>query len=77
MIFKTASPTSPDVSITIDNVPTNYLSLQRISIEEEENNHNLVILDFSGLAPDTLFDFVDKPINVNISFAPAVVEAVY
>jgi hypothetical protein len=68
MIFKTASPTSPDVSITIDNVPTNYLSLQRISIEEEENNHNLVILDFSGLAPDTLFDFVDKPINVNISF---------
>lgn len=68
MIFKTASPTSPDVSITIDNVPTNYLSLQRISIEEKENNHNLVILDFSGLAPNTLFDFVDKPININISF---------
>ena len=69
MIFKTASPTSPDVLITIDSVPTNYLSLQRISIEEKENNHNLVVLDFSGLAPNTLFDFVDKPININISFA--------
>jgi hypothetical protein len=68
MIFKTASPTSPDVSITIDNVPTNYLSLQRISIEEKENNHNLVILDFSGLDPNSLFDFVDKPIYINISF---------
>jgi len=68
MIFKTESPLSPDVSITIDSVPTNYLSLQRISIEEQENNHNLVVLDFSGLAPETFFDFIDKPISIDISF---------
>lgn len=68
MIFKTASPTSPDVAITIDSVAVNYLSLQRISIEEKENNHTLVVLDFSGIPADLIFDYVDKPITMRIAF---------
>ena len=68
MIFKTASPTSPDVEIFIDSVIVNYLSLQRISIEEKENNHTLMVLDFSGVPPEHLTDYVDKPVTTKITF---------
>lgn len=68
MIFKTASPISPDVEIAIDQVPVNYLSLQRISIEETENTHSLMVLDFSGLAPELISEYVDRPITVSITF---------
>lgn len=68
MIFKSASPISPNVSISIDKVPTDYMQIQRIVIEEEENKHTMAVLDFAGIAPDTLLDYVDKPIRVSIDF---------
>lgn len=68
MIFKTASPISPDVEITIDSVMVNYLSLQRISLEKEENNHDSMVLDFAGVAPETIYDYIDKPIKLSITF---------
>lgn len=68
MIFKTASPISPDVEISIDQVPINYMSLQRISIEESENEHTLVVLDFTGLPASLIGEYVDKPVKLNISF---------
>lgn len=71
MIFRTASPVSPDVEIAIDNVPTNYLSLQRIVIEERENTHSLVVLDFTGLDPEVLTMYIDKPISLTINFDSA------
>lgn len=68
MIFKTASPVSPDVQVAIDSVPVNYLSLQRISLEEKENTHGLMVLDFTGLSPELITEYIDKPVMVNISF---------
>lgn len=68
MIFKSASPLSPIVDITIDNVPTNYLQVQRIVVEEEENKHTMVVVDFSGMSPDIITDYIDKPIKVTINF---------
>lgn len=68
MIFKTASPVSPDVEITIDSVPTNYLSLQRIVIEEKENNHSLMVLDFTGIAPEVITEYIDTPVSASVAF---------
>lgn len=67
MIFKSASPLSPDVTISIDNVPTNYIQVQRIVIDEEENYHTLVVVDFSGMAADLLTEYIDKPIRITIT----------
>lgn len=68
MIFKTASPLSPDVVINIDNVTVNYTSLQRISIEERENHHDLMTLDFSGFNQDLFNSYLEKAITVTISY---------
>ncbi len=68
MIFKTASPISPDVSINIDNVNVDYMALHRISLEQRENQHDMLILDFGGFSPDTFSDYLEKPITVSINY---------
>ena len=68
MIFKTASPISPDVSINIDNVNVDYMALHRISLEQRENQHDMLILDFGGFSSDTLADYLEKTITVSISY---------
>lgn len=68
MIFKTASPISPDVTVAIDSMPVDYLSLHRISIEEHENQHTLMVLDFGGLPPENITDFIERPIRVTIDY---------
>lgn len=68
MIFKSASPLSPNVDIAIDNVPTNYLQVQRIVVEEEEDKHTMVVVDFSGISPDIIADYIDRPIKITINF---------
>jgi hypothetical protein len=68
MIFKSASPLSPTVDISIDKVPTDYTQMQRVTIEEEENKHTLVTIDISGINPETVSDYIDKPISIKIDF---------
>ena len=68
MIFKTASPISPDVLIAIDNVNVDYMALQRISIEQRENQHDLLTLDFSGFNPELFTSYLEKPVTVTISY---------
>ncbi len=68
MIFKTASPISPDVLIAIDNVNVDYMALQRISIEQRENHHDLLTLDFSGFNPELFTSYLEKPVTVTISY---------
>jgi hypothetical protein len=68
MIFKSSSPLSPNVEISINNVPTDYMQMQRVIVEEEENKHTMVTIDVSGLAPDILSDYIDKPIKIKINF---------
>lgn len=68
MIFKSASPLSPDISIAIDNVSVDYMALQRITIEERENHHDMMTLDFSGFSPDLFTDYLEKPVYVTVSY---------
>ena len=68
MIFKSSSPLSPNVEISIGTVPTDYMQMQRIIVEEEENKHTMVTIDIGGLSPDSLSDYIDKPIKIKIDF---------
>jgi hypothetical protein len=66
MIFKSSSQLSPNVEISIDNVPVNYMTLQRITIEEKENMHNLAVLDFAGMNPELIHEYIGVPITFSI-----------
>lgn len=68
MIFKSASPLSPDVSIAIDNVSVDYMALQRITIEEKENHHDIMTLDFSGFTPEVFTSYLERPVSVTINY---------
>lgn len=66
MIFKSSSQLSPNVEVSIDNVPVNYLTLQQITVEETENMHNVAILDFVGMNPQLIHQYIDVPITFSI-----------
>jgi hypothetical protein len=66
MIFKSASQLSPNVEVFIDNVPVNYMTLQKITVEEKENMHNLAILDFAGMNTELIHEYLDVPIKFSI-----------
>ena len=66
MIFRSASPLSPHVEIVIDNVPVNYLSLQKISIELKENMHDMAVLDFVGMDPTLIHEYINASLKINI-----------
>lgn len=66
MIFKGSSDLSPKVSISIDNVPVDYMSIKRVTVELKENMHNMVILEFAGLNPRLISEYIDRPIKLSI-----------
>lgn len=66
MIFKSASQLSPNVEIAIDGVPVNYMTLQQIMVEEKPNMHNLAVLEFSGLDPQLIHQYLDAAIQFSI-----------
>lgn len=66
MIFKGFSDLSPTVNVAIDGVPVDYMSIKRLSVELTENMHNLVILEFAGLNPQLVDQYIDRPLTVSI-----------
>ena len=66
MIFRSASPLSPHVEITIDNVPVNYLSLQKVTIESKENMHDMAVLDFVGMDPTLIHEYINASLKISI-----------
>jgi len=66
MIFKSASQLSPNVEVSIDNVPVNYMTLQQITVEEKENMHNLAILEFAGMNTELIHEYLNVPITFSI-----------
>ena len=66
MIFKGSSDLSPKVSISIDNVPVDYMSIKRVTIELKENMHNMVVLEFAGLNPQLVSEYIDRPIKLSV-----------
>lgn len=66
MIFKSSSPTSPAVNISIDGTPVNYLQLQKITVELNENMHDLAVLEFVGVSADTIDLYIDSAIQISV-----------
>lgn len=67
MIFKGSSDLSPTVNVAIDGVPVDYMSIKRLTLELSENLHNLLILEFAGLNPQLIDQYIDRPVVANIS----------
>jgi hypothetical protein len=54
-------------TLLIDNVPVDNAAVQKIVIELRENMHDLAIIEFAGVPPRYITDYVDKPLTVSIS----------
>lgn len=67
MIFKGSSDLSPTVTVAIDGVPVDHMSIKRVTLEMTENLHNLVILEFAGLNPQLIDQYIDRPLTVSIA----------
>lgn len=66
MIFKGSSDLSPKVTIAIDAVPVDYTSIKRLTVELREDMHSLVILEFAGLNPRLINEYLEQPMKVTI-----------
>lgn len=66
MIFKNSSQLSPTIDISIDGTPIDYMQLQKITLELNENMHDLAILEFTGIDPETLDLYLDSAIKFSI-----------
>lgn len=66
MIFKGSSDLSPRTNIVIDGVAVDYLSIKRLSIELHENMHSVAILEFAGLNPQLITEYVDRPMKISV-----------
>lgn len=66
MIYKGISDLSPKVTISVDNVPVDYASIARLTIEMSENMHNVAILEFSGINPRLITEYIERPVQLKI-----------
>lgn len=66
MIFKGSSDLSPKVTISIDNVPVDYTSIKRLTVELREDMHDVVIMEIAGLNPRLISEYVDRPVKMSI-----------
>lgn len=58
---------SPSVDITIANVAVDYTSINRLELHLAENQHDLLILDMSGIPPKAITEYYEKPVYLKIS----------
>lgn len=70
MIFKGQNQLSPDVTIVLDGVSLDYKSIHSISINLEENKHDVVILHLNGIHPKAITDYIDASVRVTASIGP-------
>jgi hypothetical protein len=66
MIYKSSSPLSPYVDITIDGVEINYRYINGAELILEENKHDLLLLKVTGIQPKLLLDYIDVPVTFSI-----------
>ena len=66
MIRKDAYGISPDLTVAIDGVPVNYYALNEVELFMEENMHDMCVLRMSGLPPESLLGYRNRPVQVLI-----------
>jgi hypothetical protein len=69
MITTGSSSLELKFEVAINGVPFDITAIQRVSIELQENMHNIAILDIAGLPTKFLGAYVDAPIAIHITVA--------
>lgn len=77
MIFKSNFPNSPDVSVVLSGVSVDYTSIQTVTIDIAENQHDMATIEFVGLLPRAITDYVGTPVYIAISVSPAQITSFY
>jgi phage protein D len=70
MIFKSSFPNSPNVTILISGVAVDYTSIQSVTLEITENQHDMATIIFTGLIPKAITDYTGAPVYISISLSP-------
>lgn len=70
MIFKSQNNLSPSVSIEFNNVAVNYSSIHSVSINLEENKHDVAIVTMNGINPKAITDYIDAAVRIQASIGP-------
>lgn len=58
---------TPVVSVIIDGVPVDYLSIGKIELEMSENKHDVAIIYFTGLSPSLILEYINRPVQISIA----------
>lgn len=69
MIITKPYGVSPTYSVVIDNVPVNYMSIDRIEVELGESTHDLAIVSMGGIPPSAITEYYGAPVYISIKFA--------
>lgn len=77
MIFKSAFPGAPDVSVMISGVSVDYTTISSVTVDISEHAHDVAILHFNGILPTGITDYVGAPVHISIATNPATVCSFY
>jgi phage protein D len=67
MIAQSAHPLSPKVSILFNGVEVNYTSIVSLTLELDENKHDVCSITMAGINPRAITDYIDAAVYVSIS----------
>lgn len=70
MIFKSQNQLSPSVNIEFNGVAVNYSSIHSISINLEENKHDVAIVTINGIPPKAITDYIDAGVHIRATIGP-------
>jgi len=70
MITTGSSSLELKFDVRISGAYIDFTSIQRVSIELQENMHNLAILDIAGIPAQELTNYIDIPIEISIGVGP-------
>jgi phage protein D len=66
MIHKNPYGISPTLEIVVGNASFDYTAVNRVEITLEENHHDILTLDLSGIPPRAITDYYYKPVDVSL-----------
>lgn len=67
MIVQSLNPLSPKVSFSLNNVEVNYQSITQVSLDLEENKHDVLTFIVSGIPHKAITDYEGAAVKFNIS----------
>ena len=70
MIVKSPYGVSPDIEVTIGGATVDYNTMYRVELILEENQHDMLVIEVSGIPPRAITDYYGKPVQLTISTGP-------